>query len=137
MKKKQVKNWGQQPTLESVSDKIDFWLFQLPANCKYSIENARTIKAFFENAKLPNNNAIIEFRDSSWWKQVRAIVKIGIVFCSVNASGLPNDIITTNNAIYLRLHGSKEWYNYVYSKRELDNILLKMKNQRQIKKRFI
>lgn len=121
-------------TLESVTDKIDFWLFQLPANYKYSIENASTIKAFFEMAKLPSNNAVIEFRDSSWWKQVRAIAKIGIVFCSVSAPGLPNDIITTNNTIYLRLHGSKEWYNYAYTKRELDNILLKMKKSKAKKK---
>jgi uncharacterized protein YecE (DUF72 family) len=44
-------------TLESVTDKIDFWLFQLPANYKYSIENAAAIKAFFEMAKLRNNNS--------------------------------------------------------------------------------
>ena len=129
-------------TLESVSDKIEFWLFQLPANYKYSTENAGTIKSFFEKANIPNNNvdgkstlsqAVIEFRDSSWWRQVRAIAKIGIVFCSVSAPGLPNDIIATNDTIYLRLHGSKEWYNYTYTKKELDNILLK----RQRKKRFI
>src|SRR5207302_678195 len=85
--------------------------------------NYLRIMQSFEKAKLPKNNAVIEFRDSSWWKQVRAIAKIGLVFCSVNAPGLPNDIITTNNTNYLRLHGSKEWYDYVYSKRDLDNIL--------------
>jgi len=26
-------------SLESVNDRIDFWLFQLPANYRYSIEN--------------------------------------------------------------------------------------------------
>jgi|SRR5437588_3279180 len=121
-------------TLEPLKHKIDFWLFQMPASYKYSIENTRTITAFFEKAKLPKNNAVIEFRDSSWWKQVRAIAKIGLVFCSVNAPGLPNDIITTNNTNYLRLHGSKEWYDYVYSKRDLDNILLKIKKSKAKKK---
>ena len=34
----------------------------------------------------------------------------------------------TNNSIYLRIHGYKEWYRYVYSEEELDVILSSVKN---------
>jgi uncharacterized protein YecE (DUF72 family) len=88
---------------------------------------------FFEKAR-PSNKAVIEFRDSSWWKQVKAIARIGIVFCSVSAPRLPNDIVRTNNTIYLTLHGSKQWYNYTYTKRELDNLLMKIKRSKAKKK---
>jgi uncharacterized protein YecE (DUF72 family) len=99
----------------------------MPSNYKYNIENVEAIKAFFEKMKLRSNKVVIEFRDRSWWKEIDQIEKIGIVFCSVDAPDLPNNIINTNNTIYVRLHGSKEWYNYVYSKKELDSILLKIK----------
>ena len=54
--------------------------------------------------------------------------KMGVVFCPVDAPCLPNDIITTNNAAYLRLHGSKEWYSY------LNKILTKVKKLKAEKK---
>ena len=31
-----------------------------------------------------------------------------------------------NNIIYFRLHGSKSWYNYTYSEKELRNIITKL-----------
>ena len=121
-------------TLESMKKKIDFWLFQMPSNYKYSIENIERVKAFFEKVKLRNNKLVLEFRDPSWWKEIKTIANIGIVFCSVDAPNLPNTIINTNDVIYLRLHGSKEWYNYVYSKRKLDSILSKMEKLKASKK---
>ena len=65
---------------------------------------------------------------------MKAIARIGIVFCSVSAPRIPNGIVRTNNTVYLRLHGSKQWYNYIYTKRELDNLLLKIKKSRAKKK---
>jgi uncharacterized protein YecE (DUF72 family) len=42
--------------------------------------------------------------------------------------------MSTNGAAYLRLHGSTEWYNYIYSEKELDNILLRIKKLKADKK---
>jgi uncharacterized protein YecE (DUF72 family) len=120
-------------TLELIKDKIDFWLFQMPPNYRYSVENFERVRVFFEKLNL-ENKAVIEFRDTSWWNEVKKIADIGIVFCSVDAPGLPDNILNTNNAIYLRLHGSKQWYNYVYPKRKLDDILLKITNMKASKK---
>lgn len=105
----------------------------MPSNYKCKQENLEAIRAFFEKTNL-RNKAVIEFRDSSWWEAVKEITNIGIVFCSVNAPGLPHNLMSTNGAVYLRLHGSKEWYNYIYSEKELDNILSRIKKLKADKK---
>jgi uncharacterized protein YecE (DUF72 family) len=105
----------------------------MPSNYKYKQENLEAIRAFFEKTNL-QNKAVIEFRDSSWWEAVKEITNIGIVFCSVNAPGLPHNLMSTNGAAYLRLHGSTEWYNYIYSEKELDNILSRIKKLKADKK---
>jgi len=45
--------------------------------------------------------------------------------CSVDAPLLTKRILNFNGIIYLRLHGSKSWYNYKYSEKELKNIIKK------------
>ena len=81
-----------------------------------------------------NNKAVIEFRDPSWWTMVDKIEEIGIVFCSVDAPELPRTRIVTNRTIYLRIHGYKKWYQYIYSKTELDTILTTIKKLNADKK---
>ena len=134
LKNRSLELWNRfrQP-LESLEKKIDFWLFQMPSNYKYKQENLEAIRAFFEKTNL-RNKAVIEFRDTSWWKAVKEIANIGIVFCSVDAPGLPHSLMSKNGAVYLRLHGSKEWYNYIYSEKELDNILSSFKKLKADKK---
>jgi uncharacterized protein YecE (DUF72 family) len=134
LKNRSLELWNRfrQP-LESLEKKIDFWLFQMPSNYKYKQENLEAIRAFFEKTNL-RNKAVIESRDTSWWKVVKEIANIGIVFCSVDAPGLPHSLMSTNGAVYLRLHGSKEWYNYIYSEKELDNILSRIKKLKADKK---
>ena len=100
-----------------------FWVFQMPWKFKYRRENLEAIKVFFEKTNLQNKAV----RDRSWWNCVKEIANIGIVFCSVDAPGLPKSLIPTNGVIYLRLHGSKDWYNYIYSEKELDRILSEIK----------
>ena len=81
-----------------------------------------------------NHKAVIEFRDPSWWKAIDKIENIGLVFCSVDAPRLPRDRIVTNKTIYLRIHGYKEWYRYIYSQIELDAILTSIKKTNADKK---
>ena len=134
LKNRALELWNRfrQP-LESLEKKIDFWLFQMPSNYKYKQENLEAITAFFKKTDL-RNKAVIEFRDSSWWEAAKEITNIGIVFCSVNAPGLPHNLMSTNGAVYLRLHGSNEWYNYIYPEKELDNILSRIKKLKADKK---
>jgi uncharacterized protein YecE (DUF72 family) len=120
-------------TLEKVNRKIEFWLFKMPPSFKYNSENLYTVSSFFSNTQL-KNNAVIEFRDPSWWKVIDEIENIGIVFCSVDAPDLPRTRIVTNNTIYLRIHGYKQWYQYIYSKAELDSILTSVRGLKADKK---
>jgi uncharacterized protein YecE (DUF72 family) len=67
--------------LESIDKKIVFWLFQMPSVFKCNDENLDRIVNFVNKASL-GNNAVMEFRDPSWWSK-RAIAKIentGICF---------------------------------------------------------
>jgi uncharacterized protein YecE (DUF72 family) len=116
-----------------LENKIDYWLFQMPANFKFKPENLERVKSFFNSEGIMDQivirkKAVIEFRDSSWWKKsaLKEIEKTGIAFCSVDAPSLPNEIITTSDAIYLRLHGTKTWYNYLYPEERLKEIVSDM-----------
>jgi uncharacterized protein YecE (DUF72 family) len=123
-------------TLDRISDSIDFWLFKMPPKFKYTSENIEIVSKFFNKIKLDNNNikAVLEFRDPSWWNVIDKIAEIGIVFCSVDAPGLPRTRIVTNNAIYLRIHGYKKWYSYIYSQAELDTMMSSIKKLNADKK---
>ena len=52
-------------SLSPLERKIDFWLFQRPPDYKCNQENLNAIRNFLERTNL-KNNAVVEFRDSSW-----------------------------------------------------------------------
>jgi uncharacterized protein YecE (DUF72 family) len=137
---KAIQSWYKfSKTLYKINDKIDFWLFKMQPSFKYTLENLEIVSKFFSQIKLLNHNnsnhkAVIEFRDPSWWKAIDKIENIGLVFCSVDAPGLPRDRIVTNKKTYLRIHGYKEWYRYIYSQTELDTILTSIKKANADKK---
>jgi uncharacterized protein YecE (DUF72 family) len=120
-------------SLEAIEGKIDFWLFQMPSSFKYTQENLGTLRAFFKRAML-KNKAVVEFRDPAWWKAITEVQDTGIAFCSVDAPNLPRLLITANDVVYLRVHGYKKWYDYIYSEKELDEMLLEIKNLKAHKK---
>jgi uncharacterized protein YecE (DUF72 family) len=91
------------------------------------LENLEIVKRFFHNSGLENNKAVIEFRDPSWWNIIDKIAEIGVIFCSVDAPGLPRSRIVTNNTLYLRVHGYKKWYSHVYTQEELDTMASSVK----------
>jgi uncharacterized protein YecE (DUF72 family) len=103
-------------SLSPLERKIDFWLFQRPPDYKCNQENLNAIRNFLERTNL-KNNAVVEFRDSSWWRKIKQIESIGVVFCSVDAPDLSHNLIVTNGALYLRLHGSLKWYSSEYTQR--------------------
>jgi len=113
--------------LSPLDNNIDLiWLFQLPPDFKYNNENLQTTQTFIQGADL-RNKAVIEFRNKSWWKRINDVEKMGVIFCSVDGPDLPNKLIAVNGGLYLRLHGSTNWYRSIYSEKELDNLLKKIK----------
>jgi uncharacterized protein YecE (DUF72 family) len=133
---KAVKLWNRfRKPLDPIYEKIDYWLFQTPSSFRYNKNNIDKLKNFEKKANL-DDKAVIEFRDSSWWKKsaLKEVKEIGIAFCSVDAPLLPSSLINSHETLYLRLHGSTQWYNYVYSEKELNGFLTKIKKARSKKK---
>ena len=129
--KKSIKLWKNfKKTLEPIQDRIAFWLFQMPSTFKFNQVNIERLRTFKRNAEL-GENAVLEFRDNSWWSKssLFELEKLKISMCSVDAPLLPKKILNLNNIIYLRLHGSKSWYNYTYSEKELRNIITKLQKK--------
>lgn len=42
------------------------------------------------------------------------------VFCSTSGPRLPDELIKTADDIYIRFHGTTQWYRHDYTKQELD-----------------
>ncbi len=118
---------------ETLEHKIDYWLFQMPASFKYKTESMDRVRSFFNSQTSQQQIAarkkvVIEFRDPSWWNEsaLEEIEEEGISFCSVDAPGLPNAMVALNDAVYLRLHGTDTWYNYLYPEQKLREIVSAM-----------
>jgi len=115
-----------QSRFREMEDLITFWLFQMPPNFAATTENAENLTKFFSNLNL-GNSAVMEFRHPSWWDRKEVCRDLGAVFCSVDAPGLPREIVSMNDVVYLRLHGREAWYAYVYTKEELRETMETMK----------
>jgi len=118
-----LKTWRKFGSLfKEMEDRIAFWLFQMPPDFAATSENVMRVSKFFSELNL-GNSAVVEFRHASWWDKKGACKDAGATFCSVDAPDLPREIVSMNDALYLRLHGRETWYAYVYSERELKEMV--------------
>jgi uncharacterized protein YecE (DUF72 family) len=64
---------------------------------------------------------IREFRHKSWWNEdvYAAFRAAGVIFCSCSGPRLPDELVKTADDIYVRFHGTKNWYRHDYSDDEL------------------
>lgn len=64
---------------------------------------------------------VVEFRHKSWWNEAvySAFRETGTIFCSCSGPRLPDELIKTADDIYIRFHGTKQWYRHDYTKEEL------------------
>jgi uncharacterized protein YecE (DUF72 family) len=79
-----------------------------------------------------NRRNVVEFRHKSWWneKVYKAFREHGIIFCSCSGPRLPDDLIKTTDDIYIRFHGTKQWYRHDYSTKELKEWAQKIRKSR-------
>jgi uncharacterized protein YecE (DUF72 family) len=93
------------------------FLFQLPPSLHYNAALLRRIVMQLD----PKRRNVVEFRHPSWWNNrvYDTFAARNIVFCSVSAPRLPDDLIKTGDEIYIRFHGPQRWYRHDYSDREL------------------
>ena len=111
-----------------LGDRMGCFLFQLPPS--YSYTKAR-LNDIVSQLDLARRN-VVEFRHASWWNEevYSAFLKAGIIFCSCSAPRLPDELIRTTDEVYVRLHGPKRWYRHDYSREELSEWAIKIKDSR-------
>ncbi len=72
----------------------------------------------------------VEFRDLSWLtsKTFHLLENYKVAYCIVDEPKLPPDVIVTTDFAYIRWHGrnKKHWYDYLYSKEELEEWIPKI-----------
>ncbi len=102
---------------EALQEKLGTFLFQLPPSYKFSEENLTRIMETLD----PEFRNVVEFRHESWWdtRVYELLEKNNIIFCSVSAPSLTDNLIKTSEVGYIRFHGVKGWYNYDYNEEEL------------------
>lgn len=101
-----------------LQEKLSCVLFQLPPNIHKNMALLEKI-AGQTDPKVTN---VVEFRHESWWDSevYDFLEKNRLVFCCVSASGLPETLVATGRAVYVRFHGKDGWYSHNYPDEELE-----------------
>jgi uncharacterized protein YecE (DUF72 family) len=104
------------------SGKMGVILVQLPSMFRRSRRSIRGLEEFL--AKLPSDYRwAVEFRSRGWWvpETWEMLSRFSVGFVCVDAPGLPDNLVTTTDFAYIRIHGraQKPWYNYLYTEEEL------------------
>jgi uncharacterized protein YecE (DUF72 family) len=100
-----------------LGDHMGCFLFQLPPSFRYTPARLRAIVGQLD----PRHRNAVEFRHASWWNQTvfGTFRDAGLILCCVSAPRLPDEVVRTADAIYVRFHGAKQWYRHDYSDAEL------------------
>jgi uncharacterized protein YecE (DUF72 family) len=100
-----------------VGPKLGCFLFQFPPSHKYTPSRLKSIVDQLD----PRYRNAVEFRHRSWWRDsvYRQFSRRGLIFCSVSAPRLPDELVKTNDVLYVQLHGRSRWYRHDYTPEEL------------------
>jgi uncharacterized protein YecE (DUF72 family) len=104
------------------SGRMGVILVQLPSMFRRSRGSIQGLEGFL--ARLPSDYRwAVEFRSRGWWvpETWEMLSRYSVGFVCVDAPGLPDNLVTTTDFAYVRIHGraEKPWYNYLYSEEEL------------------
>jgi len=114
--KKLVRDFGQ--IADALGERMGCFLFQLPPSFHYTAARLQAIVGQLD----PHRRNAVEFRHRSWWSETvfAAFRDAGLIFCSVSAPRLPDELVETADTIYLRFDGTRQWYRDDYSDAELE-----------------
>ena len=101
-----------------LGSRMGCFLYQLPPSHHYTAARLKQILAQLD----PRRRNVVEFRHKSWWneKVYKTFREAKIIFCSCSGPRLPDALVMTTDEIYIRFHGTKQWYRHNYTKEELD-----------------
>jgi uncharacterized protein YecE (DUF72 family) len=100
-----------------LGDRFGCFLFQLPPSVHYSPAMLKRIVTQLDGRRVN----VVEFRHRSWWNEnvYRAFRDSNTVFCSCSGPRLPDELVKTSDEVYVRFHGTKQWYRHDYTTDEL------------------
>ena len=107
-----------QETLPPLKEKLGCVLWQLPGNLH---KDTSKLDSFCKMLNTGHQH-VFEFRHESWFDDEVYDLLGGhnAGFCILSApDNLPEDMVLTGKTAYIRFHGKKEWYDYLYSDKEL------------------
>lgn len=93
------------------------FLFQLPPSVHYTPEMLQLILSQLDRRR----RNVVEFRHKSWWNEevYEAFARAGTIFCSCSGPRLPDELVRTADDVYIRFHGTTQWYRHDYTDAEL------------------
>jgi uncharacterized protein YecE (DUF72 family) len=116
--------------IQLLAEKLGALLIQLPPSFTYSKDGEAFVE--FLNILPKNFHFAVEFRHPSWLKtQVfDHLEKHKVAYTIVDEPTIPPDAHITTDFSYIRWHGhgTPIWYNYDYSREELENWIPRVKN---------
>ena len=100
-----------------LGERMGCFLFQLPPSIRYDPTLLKTVLQQLD----PRHRNVVEFRHKSWRNEdvYAAFRAAGVIFCSCSGPRLPDELVKTADDIYVRFHGTKNWYRHDYSDDEL------------------
>ncbi len=103
-----------------LNGKLGCFLIQLPPSYEYNPEN---LESFFELLQ-PQYKYAVEFRHLSWMREEtwKLLNKYEVAYVNVDEPLIPPEVHLTTDFTYFRWHGKGKnpWFNYKYTKDELD-----------------
>jgi uncharacterized protein YecE (DUF72 family) len=119
----------------ALNGKLGCILIQLPPKYSFDLEH---LESFFRI--LPTEiRFAVEFRNKSWMNKETwpLLEKYNVAYCNVDEPLLPPEVHITTDFAYFRWHGHghNPWFNYRYTKDELEPWVPKLKeSSKQVKK---
>jgi uncharacterized protein YecE (DUF72 family) len=110
-----VKDFGY--IADMLGERMGCFLFQLPPSVRYTPEMLEKILGQLD----PRRRNVVEFRHKSWWDEhvFEKFKDAGAIFCSTSGPRLPDQLVKTAEDIYVRFHGTSQWYRHDYTEAEL------------------
>jgi len=116
-----------------LKEKLGPILFQFPPSFKAKEENIRRLENFLKYITMvyasPSMLYALEFRHKSWFdkKIYDLLKKYNCALVNADSPRYPKSEEITANFIYIRMHGSKILFSSKYTRKELNDLSLKIK----------
>jgi uncharacterized protein YecE (DUF72 family) len=120
---------------KGLKEKVGCVLFQFPSNFQMDDEKLERIVSMLDRS-FTN---VVEFRHSSWWDQkvYERLQQHRIIFSGMSHPEFSDEVITTSDIVYYRLHGVPHVYSSGYNSTALDNLNQKISALSGVKEAFI